>query len=152
MIWLFSHQSMHHWRILLLFTHFFGNEPLKQLNVFGRVRMDKFALCTGFGRWTWSENGDRFSSTHHYIFMWCWLRKHKVHHIHLSNSLVHYIPGRNYRSNCRNYRRAPLLFEMDVDNPRIEAIGFLRSKARIASIWTGLWKICKNTGFFEFCW
>ena len=45
-----------------------------------------------------------------------------------------YIPGRNFRSNCRNYRRALLLFEMDVANPpspvQIEAIGFSRSKAK----------------------
>ena len=42
--------------------------------------------------------------------------------------------GRNFRSNCRNYRRALLLFEMDVANPpspvQIEAIGFSRSKAK----------------------
>ena len=45
-----------------------------------------------------------------------------------------YIPGRNFRSNCRNYRRALLLFEMDVANPpspvQIEAICFSRSKAK----------------------
>ena len=45
-----------------------------------------------------------------------------------------YIPGRNFRSNCRNYRRALLLFEMDVANPpspvQIEAIVFSRSKAK----------------------
>ena len=45
-----------------------------------------------------------------------------------------YIMGRNFRSNCRNYRRALLLFEMDVANPpspvQIEAIGFSRSKAK----------------------
>ena len=53
-------------------------------------------------------------SNHHW---WCW-----------------YIPGRNFRSNCRNYRRALLLFEMDVANPpspvQIEAIVFSRSKAK----------------------
>ena len=42
--------------------------------------------------------------------------------------------GRNFRSNCRTYRRALLLFEMDVANPPspvpIEAIGFSRSKAK----------------------
>ena len=42
--------------------------------------------------------------------------------------------GRNFRSNCRNYRRALLLIEMDVANPpspvQIEAIGFSRSKAK----------------------
>ena len=45
-----------------------------------------------------------------------------------------YIMGRNFRSNCRNYRRVLLLFEMDVANPpspvQIEAIGFSRSKAK----------------------
>ena len=45
-----------------------------------------------------------------------------------------YIPGRNFRSNCRNYRRALLLFEMDVAKPpspvQIEAIYFSRSKAK----------------------
>ena len=49
-------------------------------------------------------------------------------------SWVQYIPGRNFRSNCRNYRRALLLFEMDVANPpspvQIEAIVFSRSKAK----------------------
>ena len=45
-----------------------------------------------------------------------------------------YISGRNFRSNCRNYRRALLLFEMDVANPpspvQIEAFVFSRSKAK----------------------
>ena len=42
-----------------------------------------------------------------------------------------YIVGRNYRSNCRNYRRSLLLYEMDVP---IEPSNFQGPKLGIASI------------------
>ena len=89
-------------------------------------RLSITGACVMWSPAAWSERSFQGASL---------LHVHRYATIPLrSRKVIKYIPGRNFRSNCRNYRRALLLFEMDVANPpspvQIEAIGFSRSKAK----------------------